>query len=248
MSERSGPFPGTSGLTESPREPVPSGREILDRVVTATGDWQLQRRGLHYELICSGVFLMASYNHASDRALATLALAQVMGAGLRVLVGGLGIGFTAQAALEDRRVQALDVVEVEPVVITWHHRHFAGLCGRPLDDPRTRLLVRDVCEVPLAPASYDAILLDTDNGPDWLARPVNARLYQPAMIGRFTGALSPRGVLAVWSANPAPEFARRLVEVGQRVEAIETADEVEDGRQFPAWVYLIRPVRSMGTD
>src|SRR5438445_12650972 len=90
-------------------DPVPSGREVIDRVTTATGEWQLQRTGSHYEIICNGVFLMASYNRDSDRALAALALRRVPGQGLRVLVGGLGVGYTAQAALEDPRVERLDV-------------------------------------------------------------------------------------------------------------------------------------------
>ncbi len=247
LGERSGsPLPATTTVTDVPADPVPSGREVIYRVTTATGDWQLQRRGSHYELICSGVFLMATYNRGSDRALATLALARIPGNRLRVLVGGLGIGFTAQAVLEDQRVQGLEIVEVEPVVTQWHREYFAQLCGRPLEDPRARLVERDFYEVPLAPASYDAILLDTDNGPDWLARVVNARLYQPAMIGRLVAALTSRGVLAIWSANPAPEFADLLGRIGQQVEAIETADEVEPGRQFPAWVYVVRPASPMG--
>ncbi len=239
--------PATTTMTDAPADPVPSGRVVIRRVATATGDWQLQRRGSHYELICSGVFLMATYNRQSDRALATLALARIPGTRLRVLIGGLGIGFTAQAALEDQRVQEVEIVEVEPMVTQWHREYFAQLCGRPLEDPRTRLIEGDFYEAPLAPASYDAILLDTDNGPDWLARVVNARLYQPAMIGRLLAALSSRGVLAIWSANPTREFADLLKQNGQQVEALETADEVEPGRQFPAWVYVVRPMFPMGT-
>src|SRR5712692_4375478 len=99
------------------QDPMPSGRTVLDRVRTPVGEWQLQRRDDHYEIICNGVFLMASYNVASDRRLATLALARLAGDGLRILVGGLGIGFTAQAVLQDTRVATLEVVEIEPVII-----------------------------------------------------------------------------------------------------------------------------------
>src|SRR2546425_6616142 len=154
---------------------VPSGRLILARVRTLTGEWQLQRRDSHYEIICNGVFLMASYNRASDRSLATVALARVRGEGLRVLVGGLGIGFTAQAVLEDQRVAALEGVEIEPTVAAWHRAHFATLCGQPLDDPRTALLQTDLAHLRLAAGASDAILLDTDNGPDWLGRDPKAR-------------------------------------------------------------------------
>src|SRR5207247_8627064 len=94
------------------RDPVPSGREILERVTTATGEWQLQRTGSHYEIICNGVFLMASYNRDSDRALAALALRGIPRQGLRVLVGGLGVGYAAPAAPEDPRVARRGVAEV----------------------------------------------------------------------------------------------------------------------------------------
>src|SRR3989442_10064528 len=85
-------------------DPAPSGREVIERVTTTTGEWQLQRAGSHFEILCNGVFLMASYNQDSDPALAALALRRVIREGLRVLVGGVGIGDTTQAALEDPRV------------------------------------------------------------------------------------------------------------------------------------------------
>ena len=221
-----------------PPDPVPSGREVIERVTTLTGEWQLQRAGSHFEIICNGVFLMASYNQPSDRALAALALRRVIGEGLRVLVGGLGIGYTAQAALEDSRVGRLEVVEIEPVVVVWHRAHFAGLCSRPLEDPRTRLIVSDVCDVPLPPQSYDAILLDTDNGPDWLIRQANTRLYGQQGLMGFLAALRPGGVLAYWSAGPAPRLAKTLASVGASVDAVEVEDQIGPDRRGTAWLYL----------
>lgn len=220
--------------------PVPSGREVIARLTTATGEWQLQRRSGHYEIICNGVFLMASYNRESDRQLARLALERLEGDALRVIVGGLGIGFTAQAVLEDGRVRQLDVVEVEPVITAWHRTYFASSCGQPLEDPRTHLIEQDLFDVPLASRSWDAILLDTDNGPDWLARDANARFYRADTVERFLTALTPRGVLAFWSAAPAPEFSERLADLAGRVEAVEVADEMAPGRASSAWIYLAR--------
>jgi spermidine synthase len=219
-------------------EPVPSGREIIERVTTATGEWQLQRRDSHFEIICNGLFLMASYNRESDRELAQLALERVSGDNLRVLVGGLGIGFTAQAALEDHRVAALDVVELEPIVVGWHRTFFADLCGRPLDDPRVRLIQGDLFNVPLDPGDYDALLLDTDNGPEWLARDVNQRIYEPSTVRRFFEALRPGGVVAFWSAERAPNFARVLREIASEVEEIEVPEMIAPERQGSAWIYL----------
>lgn len=225
---------------QPPIDPVPSGRVILERLTTSTGDWQLQARDGHYELICNGVFLMATYNRSSDLALASCALQRIDGDSLRVLVGGLGVGYTAQAALADPRVHALEIVEVEPVVVRWHRDYFASQCGQPLDDPRTRISETDFYDQKLLPGSIDAILLDTDNGPDWVARPINARLYQQQMLHRLLEALTVRGILAVWSANPALEYARVLAEVADGIEAVETEDEDGAGGTHPAWIYLAR--------
>lgn len=219
-------------------DPVPSGREIIERVTTRSGEWQLQRRGGHYEIICNGVFLMATYNRESDRQLATLALQRLEGRELRVLVGGLGIGFTAQAVLEDARVGRLEVVEVEPLIGAWHQAHFGGLCGRPLDDPRTILIPSDLAALELEPGAYDAILLDTDNGPEWLARDENARLYSPLGMRRFLGALRERGVLGYWSAAQALGFEAMLRDAGALVEAIEVPEKIGPDRASTAWVYL----------
>lgn len=220
--------------------PVPSGREIIERATTPSGEWQLQRRDGHYEIICNGVFLMASYNRESDRQLAHLALERVTGSELRVLVGGLGIGFTAQAALEDHRVARLDIVELEPLVVGWHRTYFADLCRDPIDDPRVRLIQEDLFNVRLDPGTYDALLLDTDNGPEWLARETNQRIYEPSMVQRFFQALRPGGIVAFWSASPAPEFSELLAFEAGLVEAIECTDEMAPGRATTAWVYLSR--------
>lgn len=219
-------------------EPVPSGREIVERVTTATGEWQLQRRDGHYELICNGVFLMASYNRESDRELARLALQRVSRNELRVLVGGLGIGFTVQATLEDPRVTQVDVVEIEPVVVRWHRDYFAPLVGEPLNDSRTRLIEADLSNVPLSPGTFDALLLDTDNGPGWLSREENSGFYEISGITNFLRALRAGGVLAFWSAERAPDFARVLREVANEVEEIEVPEMIAPERGGSAWIYL----------
>lgn len=226
--------------------PVPSGREVLARIQTPTGDWQLQRRDAHYEIICNGVFLMASYNRESDRQLARLALDRISADHLDILVAGLGIGYTLQAALEDSRVQRVDIVEVEPLVVEWHRRFFAPLCGSPLEDARTRVIVSDLMEVPLASRSYGAILLDTDNGPGWLVTPTNARIYAPEAVGRFLNALTPGGILAFWSAERAPGFAQKLSAVVGPVEEVEVEDEIAPGRTGSAWIYLTKSHSAIG--
>ncbi len=218
---------------------VPSGREVIERVTTATGEWQLQRRDGHFEIICNGVFLMASYNRESDRELARLALQRVSGDELRVLVGGLGIGFTAQAALEDPRVTQVDVVEIEPMVVRWHRDYFAPLVGQPLNDPRTKLIEADLSDVPLPAGTFDALLLDTDNGPEWLAREANSRFYEIAGVTNFFRSLRTDGALAFWSGERVPNFARVLREIGGEVEEIEVPEMIAPERRASAWIYLV---------
>lgn len=227
-------------MTEQNVDPVPSGREVITRVMTPTGEWQLQRRGEHVEIIGNGVFLMATYNRESDRQLAHLALDRVAGRSLRVLVGGLGIGFTAQAALEDARVERVDVVEIEPVVVDWHRQFFADLTGYPLDDSRLRLIQADLAALPLPSQEYDAVLLDTDNGPEWLVRDENRHIYSAAGVAGFLGALRPGGVVAFWSAARATAFGALLSRLGESVEEIEVPEEIAPGRLDVAWIYLSR--------
>jgi spermidine synthase len=237
-----------SGRTNWP-ETVPSGRTVLARLTTPTAEWQLQSRDSHYEIICNGVFLMASYNRASDRSLATVALSRTRGDRLRILVGGLGIGFTAQAALEDTRVAVLEVVEIEATMVAWHRTYFASLCGQPLDDPRTALVQADLVHLRLASGAYDAILLDTDNGPDWLVRDANARLYTAEAAKRFLTALRPGGVLAYWSASPSAVLADALASGGGAVEVVATEDQIAPGHPSMAWLYLVTaavPTRPAG--
>ncbi|HEU4797450.1 MAG TPA: spermine/spermidine synthase [bacterium] len=221
-------------------DPVPSGREVLERLTTATGDWQLQRREGHYEIICNGVFLMASYNRESSRQLASLALSRVRGDRLRVLVGGLGIGYTAGAVLEDPRVVQLDLVEVEPVVVRWHREYFAPLVGRPLDDPRTRLILADLSEVALSSGTFDALLLDTDNYPERIVREQNSALYDASGISGLFQALRPGGVMAFWAADRAPMLAARLRRAADAVEEMEVPELIAPTREEPAWIYVAR--------
>lgn len=221
-------------------DPVPSGREVVERVCTPTGEWQLQRRGEHYEIIANGTFLMATYNRASDIALATLTLARVRGEALRVLIGGLGVGYTVRAALDDPRVARCDVVEIEPTVISWHQQYTSPHSGHPLADSRVHLIVGDLGLLPLPAGAYDAILLDTDNGPDWLALDANARLYDADGIVRCLSLLRPGGVAGYWSAAASPGFVERLRGYAD-VDSVAVDDEVAPGRPGVAWIYLAVP-------
>jgi spermidine synthase len=208
---------------------IPSERIVLARHPTPDGEIQLQGRplpdgSLAYEIISDGVFLMASYNQVSERALARYGL-EALGASQhaepRVLVGGLGMGFTLQEILS-REVACVDVVEISPYVIEWNGTFFAALNGDVLADPRVGLIRDDLYSVlrTSPPATYHAILLDVDNGPSWLAHEDNARLYTREALERWAALLTPGGSLAVWSAQPEPELLERAQAVFDRAEEI----------------------------
>ena len=210
---------------------VPSQRIVLARHTTPTGEIQLQQRpladgALAFEIIVDGVFLMASYNQASERAVARYALDALPDAqsALRLLVGGLGMGFTLQQALSNERVAAVDVVEISPHIVEWNHTHFAPLNGHALADPRVNLLQDDLYVVLKAQAErnvqYHAILLDVDNGPSWLAHEDNARLYTAEALQHWSTLLVPGGCLAIWSAQREPEFLERLGMVFKQAEEV----------------------------
>lgn len=163
---------------------------------------------------------MSSRRHASEDELAVAACAG-LGPGARVLIGGLGMGFSARAALDVLPADAeLVVAELSPAVVAWNEGVLGALAGHPLRDPRARVQVGDVGALIRAGArAYDAIALDVDNSPHALTRPGNRALYGDAGLRAARAALRPGGRLAVWSDARYPEFERRLRAVGFQVEA-----------------------------
>jgi spermidine synthase len=177
----------------------------------------LRRRGQSYLIVAGGHDLMSSEDEGSSRDLAILGCAHLPRAGAaRVLVGGLGMGFTLRAALEATGPQvAVEVAELVPEVVDWNRGELGALAGRPLDDPRTTLTAGDVrAPIRAARARYDAILLDVDNGPDALAHAANEALYGRRGLAEIRAALRPGGVLCVWSFTDDPSFTARLERAG----------------------------------
>ncbi|HDY72351.1 MAG TPA: hypothetical protein ENH50_11885 [Nitrospirae bacterium] len=177
------------------------------------GELCLYRRGGEFSIRVNGHELMNSRSHGSEEALAELACARITERGSpRVLIGGLGMGFTLASSLKRLSTGARVVVsELVPAVVKWNRGPLAGLCCNPLQDGRV-----SVCEVEVGhmlkqeEMAYDAILLDVDNGPGGLTRESNDRLYSQAGLDASLAALRPAGVLAVWSSAPDRAFARRL--------------------------------------
>jgi spermidine synthase len=165
--------------------------------------------------------LMCSRAHESEEALAEHGLAR-SNAPTRVLVGGLGLGFTLRAVLD--RVSAetkVSVAELVPQLVEWNREHVGGLAGHPLKDSRSEVIVGDVLDVmKRSTAAFDVILLDVDNGPVALSNASNQRLYSRRGVGTCHEALRPGGVLAVWSASPSARFERIMSGAGFEVEVL----------------------------
>ncbi|MEE4300900.1 MAG: hypothetical protein V2J24_15785 [Pseudomonadales bacterium] len=199
-------------------------RELLATAVVpdTSSELRLYRSGEFYAITIMGRGdLMSTRAHGSERALATLACERMAAhAAPRILVGGLGIGFTLAAALAATGPDAeVWVAELVPEVVAWNREHVGAAAGHPLEDPRCRVHVGDVAELLRAPeGGFDAILLDVDNGPEAMLRRENDWLYTPAGLATARAALRPGGVLAIWSAGPDVPFVRRLRNAGYEVE------------------------------
>ncbi|MFT4796828.1 MAG: spermidine synthase [Candidatus Azotimanducaceae bacterium] len=165
--------------------------------------------------------LMNSRTHGSEDALGTLACEPFQNKpGAKILVGGLGMGFTLATALQSLRPDAQVIVaELVPGVVQWNIDLVGGCAGNPLDDDRVQVRDADVGElINRATKTYDAILLDVDNGPEGLTHIQNDNLYSPEGLQAAYSALRPAGILAVWSATSAPKFKTQLRKAGFSVD------------------------------
>jgi len=216
------------------KAPIPGGGEL-----------RLMRRGAEFSVRLGADELMNSRSGGSEEALAVLACERIRGrARPRVLIGGLGMGFTLRAALGALGPSArVEVAELVPAVAQWAEGPMADVFAGSLQDARVRVELADVAEIVRAAASaYDAILLDVDNGPEGLTRDANDRLYDARGLCAARVALRPGGVLAVWSSGPDRRFAQRLRDAGFAVEEIPTRARGARGARH--WIWLAsRPER-----
>ncbi|MFP3940318.1 MAG: hypothetical protein ACLF0P_08425 [Thermoanaerobaculia bacterium] len=245
---------------------------LLDCVVSRDGrELTLYQRGDAFYIQIDGYDLMSSRAHGSEDALARLAL-EALGTGgrgrsvkrrnrpPRILVGGLGMGFTLRAVLDllgeasgpgqggatAGRDAEVVVAEAFPAVVEWNRGPLAHLAGRPLRDRRVHVVVGDVADR-LAEAAegaeghrpYDVILLDVDNGPEAITLEGNSRLYTLRGLGQTFRALTPGGVLAVWSASNDPPFTDRLRRAGFEV-AVRRARERACGKGATHVLFVAR--------
>ena len=212
---------------------------VLARADGPHGETVLRRRGDVTELVVDGVFAMDSAQTSTEAALAGLALDRLTGDGLRVCVGGLGLGVTARTLLGDPRVARVDVVELDAALVGWVRDGLVPGAEGLADDGRVRLRVGDVADVvpAFAPQSLDAVLLDVDNGPGFLVHGTNAGLYDEPFLAAAARTLAEGGVLAVWSADASPALLARMSDVCGTCE--EVLLPVRRGRhEFEYAIYL----------
>jgi spermidine synthase len=205
--------------------------------VPGSGELRLMKRGAEYSIMLGSTELMNSRQSGSEEALAELACKRI-GSDGRVLIGGLGMGFTLRAALQVLgRGAEVVVAELVPAVVGWARGPMAEIFGGSLEDPRVSIVEDDVGRViSSAVRHYDAILLDVDNGPDGLTRPENDWLYGLAGLAAARRALRPGGVLAVWSSAPDERFSRRLIKAGFKVEAVTVRARGSRGGRHHIWL------------
>ncbi len=228
----------------------PSNLEILAYEDTPLGPLCLRRRELLSapgtvvtEVTLNHEFLMSSYNTASERGLSRIAIEMHRGSGLKVLVGGLGLGYTAEAALAYPDVASVEVVEFLPEVIGWFDRGLVPLAEKLAADPRFSTSQGDVYARLGEPAAalFDIILIDVDHAPDDQLSDANDWFYTEDGLERARAHLAPAGVLGVWSSAESSSFSRALHEAFTevRVESVAFYNEMV-GEENVDWLFFAR--------
>ncbi|KAA3446980.1 hypothetical protein C7I87_29145 [Mesorhizobium sp. SARCC-RB16n] len=213
----------------------------LDSAKTPDGqqELRLKRRGFEFSIMLGTNELMNSRLSGSEEALAKLSCQRIAGQILpRILIGGLGMGFTLRAALAELGDNAeIVVAELVPAVVAWARGPMAEIFADSLDDSRVTIRETDVGQlIRSEPAAWDAILLDVDNGPEGIVHKGNDALYSVAGLAAARTALKPGGVLAVWSQGPDAGFTWRLKQAGFAVEEVNTRANGKRGARHVIWI------------
>lgn len=219
--------------------------ETVVSATTPRGEIALRERpepgghGVIHELVVAGVFAMDSVDTSTEIALAQQALART-GSPQRVLVGGLGLGFTAWEVLKDKRVRHVDVVEIEEDLVQWGRLALAPTLGLVSRHPRVSVHAADIAPVlegtapPTGP--WDLVLLDVDNGPSFLVHQDNERLYCPDALRTALSRVAPGGTLAIWAAQREPALLTTLEGLAPTEEVLLEVER--EGRHLEYALYL----------
>jgi spermidine synthase len=210
------------------------------RIPGEGSELRLKRRGTEFSIMLGAIELMNSRLSGSEEALAKVSCRRIQSRRRpQVLLGGLGMGFTLRAALAELGSDArITVAELVPAVVAWARGPMAEIFGDSLADPRVIIREVDVGElIRSGRSTYDAILLDVDNGPEGLTRRANDGLYDMAGLSAAEAALTPGGILGVWSSTPDRDFTHRLHRAGFAVEEIKVrANGTRGGARHVIWM------------
>jgi spermidine synthase len=216
----------------------------VDRALTPDGKAiSLEEHDGSYAIRVDGAPLMSTRRHASEEQLAELACAHVRGIrGARILIGGLGFGFTLKAALRAVASDATVVIaELLAAVIAWNSNPAFQLAAEAMADPRVIVLQQDVGEVIRgARGGFDSIILDVDNGPAALSAAANSRLYDYTGLRLARTALRPAGCVAFWSAAPDPAFEKRMLRAGFTVDVRRPRAHVNSGARHTIFLGRVK--------
>jgi len=216
----------------------------VDQALTPDGKTiSLHEHDGSYTIRVGGAQLMSTRQHASEEKLAELACAHVRGVrGARVLIGGLGFGFTLKAALRAVAPDATVVMaEILAAVIAWNSDPAFHLAAEAMADPRVMVLHQDVGEtIRQARGGFDSIILDVDNGPIALSTAGNGRLYDHTGLQLARAALRPDGCVAIWSAAPDPAFEKRLIRAGFTVDVQRSRSHANSGARHTLFLGRVK--------
>lgn len=216
--------------------------EEIERAEVPGGEEEviLRKRGTEFSIRVAATELMNSRIHGSEDALAELTCSRISRKpGRRILIGGLGMGYTLAAALQHSEDDSLiTVAELIPAVIRWNREHLGHLAGNPLADGRVFVRQEDVAKTITREKSiWDAIILDVDNGPDGLTRKVNDRLYGLSGLKNAFLALRTGGVLSIWSSGTDEQFTSRLEQCRFQTEIVTVrARKPGKGARHTIWL------------
>lgn len=204
------------------------------------GEVILLVRDREFSIRTAGTELMNSRIHGSEESLAELTLSRLdPNANWQILIGGLGMGYTLAATLEQSSSDTqILVAELIPAVIKWNQEYLGHLAGNPLADPRVRVVKQDVVKtIGKQRSAWDAILLDVDNGPAGLTRKANDRLYGNSGLKASFDALRSGGILAVWSSGVDEAFTQRMKRTGFKTKIVSVrARKSGKGSKHTIWL------------
>ena len=212
---------------------------LIERAFTKNGVIQLQKRNNDYEIIFNGTFLMATYNGESEKLLVSSAIKAVK-LPRKILIGGLGVGFSLGEALKHKGVEEITVVEIESKIIEWNKKYLSRYSNNGLGDPRVKVVNKDLLEfISQTKEKYDVICLDIDNGPSWTVLEQNTGLYSHEGLSNLTNILDDQGSVSFWSASKSEEFENRLTRFFKKIKVYPISHQ--SGKPDYVYVASIKP-------